>query len=89
MPYGVLTIRSTWPSWISWTMFFSPLGPSPSLSLRTTVALMPLRRSTSAVPEVAISSKPWATSSRAGKIIERLSRLATEMNARPLVGSGP
>ena len=89
MPYGVLTMRSTSPSWMSWTMVFSPFGPVPSLCLRTTVALMPLRLRTSAVPDVASSSKPCATSSRAGKIIERLSRLATEMKARPFVGSGP
>lgn len=82
-------MRSTSPSWMCWTMVFSPFGPGPSDCLRTTVASMPLRRSTSAVPEVANSSKPWATSSRAGKIMDRLSRLATEMNARPLVGSGP
>ena len=70
-------------------MVGSPSGPVPWLCLRTTVALMPLRLSTSAVPEVASSSKPMATSSRAGKIIERLSRLATETKARPLVGSAP
>ncbi len=79
MPYGVLTMKVD-------LAVVDQLDDGP-LAVRSCalgllcgrpVALMPLRLSTSAVPEVASSSKPCATSSRAGKIIERLSRLATE-----------
>ncbi len=89
MPNGVLMIRSISPSWIIWTMVFSPAGPSPSLCLRTTVASMPLRCSTSAVPLVARISKPRPTRARAGKTRLRLSRLATETKTRPVFGSAP
>ncbi len=50
---------------------------------------MPPRCSTSAVPEVASTSKPSSTSARAGKTRLRLSRLATETKTLPLVGSAP
>ena len=50
---------------------------------------MPLRRSTSAVPAVATISNPRSASRFTGKTIARLSRLATETNTRPFVGSDP
>ena len=49
----------------------------------------PLRRSTSAVPAVASTSKPRSASRFTGKIAERLSRLAIETNTVPLTGSEP
>ena len=49
----------------------------------------PLRRSNSAVPTVASTSKPRSASRFTGKSIARLSRLATLTNTRPLVGSSP
>ena len=57
--------------------------------LRTTVAGTPLRRSTSAVPAVARISKPRSCKRLTGKIIERLSRFATDTKAVPLVGNPP
>ena len=50
------------------------------------VTCTPLRRSTSAVPPVAVISKPRSARRLSGKIIERLSRLATETKTVPLVG---
>ena len=49
----------------------------------------PLRRSTSAVPSVASTVNPRSTSRLTGKIIARLSRLATETNTVPRSGSPP
>ncbi len=89
LPNGVFTMRSTWPDRIRSTIVGSPSGPVPSLCLRTIVARTPLRRSTSPVPSVAQISKPRSARRLTGKIIERLSLLATETNARPLTGSGP
>ena len=88
-PCGVLTIRLIDPSAISSMVVGSPAGPMPSKCLRTTVAGIPLRRSTSAVPWVASTSKPRSASRLIGKIIVRLSRLAIETNTRPEVGSEP
>ena len=62
-------------------------GSGSSLSLRITVAVTPLRRSTTAVPLVARISKPRSASRLTGKIMCRLSRLATETNTLPDVGS--
>ena len=67
----------------------SPSGPGPSLCLRTIVARTPLRRSTSPVPSVAQISKPRSARRFTGKTMDRLSRLATDTNTRPLTGSGP
>ena len=50
---------------------------------------MPLRRSTSAVPWVARIWKPRSCSRLIGKIIVRLSLLATETKIRPDCGSEP
>src|SRR6266702_2878526 len=89
LPNGVFTIRSTWPSRIWATMSGSPPGPAPSLCLRTIVARTPWRRSTSPVPRVAQISKPRSASRLTGKIMDRLSTLATDTNARPLTGRVP
>ena len=89
LPNGVFTMRSTWPSRILATMSGSPSGPTPSLCLRTIVARTPLRRSTSPVPRVAQISNPRSARRFTGKIIDRLSRSATDTNARPLTGSAP
>ena len=67
----------------------SPSVPRPSENFRTTVLPMPLRRSTWAVPDVASTSKPSSASRFTGKMIERLSRSATDTNTRPSVGSPP
>ncbi len=77
---------ATSPAVIRSTTVGSPCGPGPSLCLRTTDDAIPLRRSTSAVPAVATISKPRSTSRLIGKIIDRLSRLATETNTVPEVG---
>ena len=53
------------------------------------MARTPFLRSTSPVPAVAQISKPRSASRFTGKIIERLSLLATDTNARPLTGSDP
>ena len=85
-PQRVLTTRSTSPARMLPTVVGSPLGPIPSACLRSTVALSPLRRSTSAVPWVARISKPRSDNRLTGKIMDRLSRLATVMIARPDIG---
>ena len=64
-------------------------SPLPCECLPTTVVGTPLRRSTSAVPSVASTSKPRSCSRFTGNSIARLSRLATLTNTRPLVGSSP
>src|SRR5690606_15424769 len=88
LPYGVLMIMSISPDLIMSTTSFSPSATS-SVCLRTTVAGIPFRRSTSAVPVVARISKPRSASRLTGKTSARLSLLATETNTRPLVGSEP
>src|SRR5690625_7027055 len=60
-----------------------------SAALRTTSAGIPLRRSTLAVPEVAISVKPSSVSLLHGIVRDRLSRSATETNTVPEVGRPP
>jgi hypothetical protein len=50
---------------------------------------MPLRASTSAVPDVATMSNPSWVSRRIGSTIARLSRSATETNTVPEEGSPP
>ncbi len=70
-------------------MVGSPSGPRPAECLRTGVATTPLRRSTSAVPSVASTSKPRSASRFTGNTMCLLSRLATETNTRPFVGSAP
>ncbi len=50
---------------------------------------MPLRRSTSAVPAVASTLKPRSASRFTGNTSDRLSRLATDTNTVPCVGSEP
>jgi hypothetical protein len=77
-------IMSTSPARMMSTMFSAP-----SKCLRTTVHGIPLRRSTSAVPEVASTSKPRSASRLTGKIIARLSRFATDTKTLPEVGSEP
>jgi hypothetical protein len=52
-------------------------------------ASTPLRRRTAAVPEVATTVKPRSASRLTGKIMCRLSRLATETKTVPLVGNPP
>src|SRR5690606_1088312 len=97
LPYGVLMTMSTPPSRMSSTTFFSPASApaatagvtASSCCLRTTRQDTPLRRSTSAVPSVATTSKPRSASRLTGNTSDRLSRLATDTNTVPLVGSDP
>ncbi len=81
--------RSTSRAQIRPTIVGSPSGPSPSECLRTTVDWTPLRRSTSAVPAVARISKPMSAICLTGKIMCRLSRLATDTKTLPDSGSEP
>src|SRR5438270_6253946 len=83
-PNGVLTTMSTSPARIRSTTL-----PGPSLYLPTTSQGTPLRRSTCAVPDVASTRKPRSASRLTGKIADRLSRLATDTNTVPDVGSEP
>jgi hypothetical protein len=79
---------STPPALMISTMF-CPLPSLGSKCLRTSVHGIPLRRNTSAVPAVASTSNPRSASRLTGNTIARLSRLATETNTRPEVGSEP
>ena len=80
-PNGVLITRSTFPPRMSSATL---CGPSDTFATRSTG--MPARSSTPAVPLVATNRNPRSASRFAGNTIARLSRLATETNAVPLVG---
>jgi len=91
-PWGVLMTSPTPPEEINSTEDGPASGPSSPVAsecLRMIWQATPWRRSTMPVPAVATMSKPRSARRLIGKIMPRLSRLATVTKIRPEVGSDP